>query len=100
MALHNDAAVQRLARIRSVRCTGVQSYQRTMPQHHVDDHRLRIPGYFLGSGGKAAMSTHLIALLLVAAALADATQRDDDEWHAWNGSDEELELYGAEHSRL
>jgi len=46
------------------------------------------------------MSTHLIALLLVAAALADATQRDDDEWHAWNGSDEELELYGAEHSRL
>ena len=46
------------------------------------------------------MSTHLIALLLVAAALADATQRDDEEWHAWNGSDEELELYSAEHSRL
>ena len=40
------------------------------------------------------MSTHLIALLLVTVALAD------DEWHAWNGSDEELELYGAEHSRL
>ena len=46
------------------------------------------------------MSTHLIALLLVAAALTDAMQRDDDEWHAWNGSDEELELYSAEHSRL
>ena len=41
------------------------------------------------------MSTHLIALLLVAVALADATQRDDEEWHAWNGSDEELELQVA-----
>ena len=38
--------------------------------------------------------------LIVIAALADATQRDDEEWHAWNGSDEELELYSAEHSRL
>ena len=54
----------------------------------------------MGSGGKAAMSTHLIALLLVTVALADATQRDDEEWHAWNGSDEELELYSTEHGRL
>ena len=48
------------------------------------------------------MSTHLIALLLVAVALADATRRDDEEWHAWNGSDEELELHSAdsEHGRL
>jgi hypothetical protein len=100
VALHNDTVVQRLAHIGGVRCAGVQPYQRTVPQHHVNDHRLRIPGYFLGSDGKAAMSAHLIALLLVAVALADATLRDDEEWHAWNGSDEELELYCPEHSQL